>query len=51
MLSDTKILISVVFAFILISGSIPFASITKAYSSSYDDNKNEYDGSSGGWWR
>ncbi|HJT84770.1 MAG TPA: multicopper oxidase domain-containing protein, partial [Nitrososphaeraceae archaeon] len=46
--NDSKILLSFVFAFILITGSIPFASITKAYgASSYDDNKNEYDGGGG----
>jgi hypothetical protein len=49
LLSDTKILLTVVFAFILITGSIPFASITKAYSSSYDDYQNEYDSSGGGY--
>ena len=45
--NDSKILLSLVFAFILITGSIPFASITKAYSSSYnDDYKSDYDDSS-----
>jgi hypothetical protein len=49
LLSDTKILLSLVFAFILITGSIPFASIAKAYSSSYDNYKNEYDDSDGSY--
>ena len=39
--NDSKILLSLVFAFILITGSIPFASITKAYSSSYDGSSSD----------
>ena len=39
MLSDVKILVSVVFSFLLVTGSIPLVSIAQAYASSYENDK------------
>ena len=43
MLSDVKILLSLVFSFLLVTGSLPLISIAQAYASSYENDKdNDY---------
>ncbi|HSF51428.1 MAG TPA: hypothetical protein VLA74_11765 [Nitrososphaeraceae archaeon] len=39
MYSDVKILLSLIFTFLLVTGSIPFSSIAQAFAQSYENNK------------